>query len=56
MSPFGDRRTKAQLESARAIEQERLDKAIERRWREMVAANVQRRLDKKVRQFLGTAA
>lgn len=47
-----DRRTKAQLESARALEQERLDQAIERRWRERVKANISRRLDRKVEKFI----
>lgn len=48
MSPFADRRNKAQLESARAIEQERADKRIENIWRERVKANVWRRLSAKV--------
>lgn len=48
-----DRRTKAQLAQARALEQQRLDQAIERVWRERVAANVQRRLDRKVQNFIG---
>jgi len=47
MSPFADRRNKRQLESARAIEQERADKRIEDIWRERVRANVQRRLEQK---------
>lgn len=47
MSPFADRRNKAQLESARAIEQERADKSIEDIWRERVRENVYRRLNKK---------
>jgi hypothetical protein len=47
-----DRRTKAQLQSARAIEQERLDQALERKWRERVRANVQARADRKVEAFL----
>ncbi len=56
MNAFGDHRTKAQLESARAIEQARLDAQIEKRWRENVATNIRRRLEKKVTQFLGTAS
>jgi hypothetical protein len=47
-----DRRNKAQLESARAIEQERLDQAIEREWRERVRARVQARVNRKVEAFL----
>jgi hypothetical protein len=50
MSPFADRRNKQQLESARAIEQERADKRIEEIWRERVRQNVQRRLDAKWRK------
>lgn len=50
MSPFADRRTKWQLESARRIEQERADQAVEKLWRERVRENVLRRLDKKWRQ------
>jgi hypothetical protein len=51
-----DRRTKAQLESARALEQERLDQALERRWRENVRTNISRRLDRRVAQFLSDKA
>lgn len=47
MSPFADRRNKQQLESARAIEQERADLRIEQIWRERVRQNVQRRLEQK---------
>lgn len=43
MSPFADRRNKQQLESARAIEQERADKRIEDIWRQRVRENVLRR-------------
>lgn len=50
MSPFTDRRNKQQLESARAIEQERADKRIEDIWRERVRENVRRRLEHKWRQ------
>ncbi len=50
MSPFADRRDKRQLESARHIEQERADLAIEKIWRERVRENVRRRLDQKWRQ------
>ena len=50
MSPFADRRNKAQLESARAIEQERADKRIEQIWREGVRANVWRRHEQKWRK------
>jgi hypothetical protein len=50
MSPFADRRNKSQLESARAIEQERADKRIEDIWRERVRQNVQRRLTVKWNQ------
>jgi hypothetical protein len=50
MSPFADRRNKHQLESARAIEQERADKRIEDIWRERVRQNVARRLDAKWRK------
>lgn len=53
---FRDHRTKEQLGRYRALEQERADQAIEKIWRDRVAANVQRRLDKKVAQFLGTAS
>lgn len=49
MSPFTDRRNKRQLESARAIEQERADNRIEQIWRERVKQNVWRRLEQKVR-------
>lgn len=51
-----DRRTKAQLESARAIEQERLDQALEREWRRRVRANASRRLDRKVAQFISNGS
>ena len=47
VSPFTDRRNKQQLESARAIEQERADKRIEDIWRERVRENVRRRLEQK---------
>ncbi len=50
MSPFADRRNRAQLESARAIEQERADKRIEEIWRERVRENMRRRLEQKWRQ------
>jgi hypothetical protein len=50
VNPFGDRRNKQQLESARAIEQERADKRIEDIWRERVKANVWRRNELKVRK------
>lgn len=51
-----DRRTKAQLESARAIEQARADQALERLWRERVQANVSARLNRRVKRFLQTPA
>jgi hypothetical protein len=47
-----DRRTKAQLESARALTQDRLDQAVELEWRRRVQANISRRLDRKVARFL----
>jgi hypothetical protein len=47
-----DRRTKSQLESARAINQERADQAIEKLWRARVEANVLARLDRRVEEFL----
>lgn len=47
-----DQRNKQQLEGWRAIEQERADQALERHWRERVAANERRRLEKRVAQFL----
>jgi hypothetical protein len=50
VSLFADRRNKQQLESARAIEQERADKRIEEIWRARVRANVWRRLEQKVRK------
>lgn len=50
MNPFADRRTKAQLESARFIEQERADQRIEQIWRDRVKANVWRRVEQKVRK------
>jgi hypothetical protein len=50
MSAFADRRNKQQLESARAIEQERADKRIEQIWRERVRLNVWRRMELKVRK------
>lgn len=50
MSPFADRRTKWQLESARAIEQERADQAIEKLWRQRVRENVWRRMEQKLRK------
>ncbi len=51
MSPFADRRTtKWQLESARHVEQERADLAVEKLWRERVRENVRRRLEQKWRQ------
>lgn len=50
MSPFTDRRNKQQLESARAIEQERADKRLEDTWRERVKANVARRMEQKWKQ------
>jgi hypothetical protein len=50
MSPFADRRNKSQLESARAIEQERADKRIEDIWRERVRQNVWRRNEQKLRK------
>lgn len=50
MSPFADRRTKWQLESARRIEQERADQAVEKIWRDRVRENVRRRLEQKWRQ------
>lgn len=49
VNPFGDRRNKQQLESARVIEQERADLRIEQIWRERVKQNVWRRMDLKVR-------
>lgn len=49
MSPFADRRNKQQLESARAIEQERADKRLEEIWRERVRANIWRRQEQKMR-------
>jgi hypothetical protein len=42
------RRAKWQLESARVIEQERADQAIEKLWRERVKDNVMRRIAAKV--------
>jgi hypothetical protein len=50
MSPFADRRNKSQLESARAIEQERADKRIAEIWRERVRQNVWRRQEQKLRK------
>lgn len=50
MSPFADRRNRAQLESARAIEQERADKRLEEIWRERVRQNVWRRMEQKQRK------
>lgn len=48
-SPFRDTRTtKWQLESARVVEQERLDQALEKLWRDRVKDNVMRRLAAKV--------
>lgn len=47
-----DRRTKAQLESARHIAQERLDQAVELEWRRRVQANLLRRRDARVQRFL----
>ena len=47
-----DRRTRVQLESARAMEQERRDQAIERLWRERVQANITRRRDQRIAKFL----
>lgn len=47
-----DRRTKAQLESARKIDQDRADQAIEQLWNERVRANVQARLNRRVEAFL----
>lgn len=49
-----DRRNKAQLESARVIEQERLDQEIEREWRRRVQANITRRRDRRIAEFTGT--
>lgn len=51
---FFDRRTKAQLESARAIEQTRMDNAIEDYWRQKVAENIQRRMSLKVDELIAT--
>lgn len=51
-----DRRNKAQLESARAIAQERADRALEELWRERVRARVQARTNRRVEQFLQTPA
>lgn len=51
-----DRRSKAQLESIRATEQARADRDLERLYNERVAANVARRLDRRVQQFLQTPA
>lgn len=45
---FSDRRNGRQLEQARALEQERADKALEAEWRRRVAENVRRRLAAKV--------
>jgi hypothetical protein len=50
VSPFADRRNKQQLESARAIEQERADKRIEEIWRQRVRENVWRRNEQKLRK------
>jgi hypothetical protein len=50
VSPFADRRNKQQLESARAIEQERDDKRIEEIWRHRVRENVWRRNEQKLRE------
>ena len=47
-----DRRTKAQMESARRIAQERLDQAVELEWRRRVQANLLRRLEARVQRFL----
>ena len=47
-----DRRTKAQMESARQLTQDRLDQAVELEWRRRVEANVRRRLHRKVERFL----
>jgi hypothetical protein len=49
---FRDRRTAAQLESARSIEQQRMDNAIEAYWRKKVAENVQRRISAKVEEII----
>jgi hypothetical protein len=45
---YSNRRAKWQLESARVIEQERADQAIEKLWRERVKDNVMRRIAAKV--------
>jgi hypothetical protein len=50
MSPFTDRRNKQQLESNRAIEQERADKRVEDIWRQRVRENVWRRNELKLRE------
>lgn len=50
VSPFTDRRNKQQLESARAIEQERADKRIEDIWRQRVRENVWRRNEEKLKE------
>lgn len=43
-----DRRTKAQLESYRAIEQERADAELEKLWRQKIRANEIARLERKL--------
>jgi hypothetical protein len=51
-----DRRTKAQLEGARYIAQERDDQALERYYNERVRLNVQRRLNCRVEEILQMSA
>ena len=46
-----DRRTKAQIASAHAIEQERADQLLEREWRRRVQANITRRRDRRIAKF-----
>lgn len=47
-----DRRTKAQLSSAAAIDQTRTDLKLEQLWRERVKANISARLNRRVEQIL----
>lgn len=55
-APFRDRRNKAQLESARAMDQARADQALEQLYDQRVRANKAARLNRRVEQFLQTPA
>ena len=48
-----DRRGKAQLEAARALEQARLDAILQERWELRVRDNVERRERAELRRILG---